>query len=186
MRGAARLTSGPRQRNGTGRVAQASCLWGKRASRPFQSRSRDRQDACATGERRLSPGSAKVRGVIQKPTLRIASSPPEAWEGAIAPWFREVLPVSWKQELPSVVAVPTRSHAHALKARLLQEGHSHLGLQFVTPAGLRDLLGGDRDHALPLREHLRLLLAIAAEETLRESAKDENGLDNLAAKAVVR
>jgi len=124
--------------------------------------------------------------VTQKPTLRIASSPQEAWDGAIARWFREVLPVSWKHELPSVVVVPTRSHAHAVKARLLEERQSHLGIQFVTPAGLRELLGGNRDQALPLREHLRLLLAIAAEETLRESSEDDASADNLAAKAVVR
>jgi hypothetical protein len=116
--------------------------------------------------------------VKRKAALRIASSPREAWAGAIAPWFREVLPVSWKQELPSVVVVPTRSHAHALKARLLQEDHSHLGVQFVTPAGLRNLVGAGRDRALPLPEHLRLLLAIAAER--------ENDGDNLAAKAVFR
>jgi hypothetical protein len=116
--------------------------------------------------------------VKRKATLRIASSPREAWKGAIAPWFREVLPISWKQELPSVVVVPTRSHAHALKARLLQERQSHLGIQFVTPAGLRDLLGRDRDYSLPLREHLRLLLAVAADR--------ENDGNNLAAKAVLR
>jgi PD-(D/E)XK nuclease superfamily protein len=124
--------------------------------------------------------------VKRKATLRIASSPQEAWAGAIAPWFREVLPVSWKQKLPSVVVVPTRSHAHALKARLLEERQSHLGIQFVTPAGLRELLGDNRDQGLPLREHLRLLLAVAAEETLRESAEDDASADNLAAKAVVR
>jgi hypothetical protein len=124
--------------------------------------------------------------VTQKPTLRIASSPQEAWDGAIAPWFREVLPVSWKHELPSVVVVPTRSHAHALKSCLLEERQSHLGIRFVTPAGLRELLGGNRDQALPLREYLRLLLAVAAEETLRESAEDDASADNLAAKAVVR
>jgi PD-(D/E)XK nuclease superfamily protein len=116
--------------------------------------------------------------VTQKPTLRIASSPQEAWAGVIAPWFREVLPVSWKQKLPSVVVVPTRSHAHALKARLLEERQSHLGIQFVTPAGLRELLGGDRQTTLALREHLRLLLAIAA-------GQEDEG-ENLAAKAVLR
>jgi hypothetical protein len=124
--------------------------------------------------------------VKRKPTLQIASSPQEAWAGAIAPWFREVLPVSWKHELPSAVVVPTRSHAHALKAHLLEECQSHLGIQFVTVAGLRELLGGNRDQTLPLREHLRLLLAVAAEETLRESSDDDASADNLAAKAVVR
>jgi len=89
-----------------------------------------------------------------------------------------VLPDSWKHELPSVVVVPTRGHAHALKERLLRDGLSHLGIQFVTPAGLRDLLREERVPAVPLREHLRLLLAIAAEQ--------ENDGDNLSAKAVVR
>ncbi len=102
------------------------------------------------------------------------------------PWFRKVLPLSWKQDLPSLVVVPTRSHAHALKGRLLEEGHSHLGIQFVTPARLRDLLRDEHDHALPPLEHLRLLLAVAAEETLRESTEDETNADHLAAKAVVR
>ncbi|MFN2621689.1 MAG: PD-(D/E)XK nuclease family protein [Chthoniobacterales bacterium] len=114
----------------------------------------------------------------QKVALRIASSPQEAWSGAIGPWFRQVLPNSWKQELPTIVLVPTRAHAHWLKGRLLAEGQSHLGIQFVTPAGLRELLSGDRVRALAQREHLRLLLAIAAEQ--------ENDRDNLAAKAVVR
>ena len=69
---------------------------------------------------------------------------------------------------------------------MLAERQSHLGLQFITPAGLRQLLGGNRDQALPLRVHLRLLLAVAAEETLRESSEDDASADNLAAKAVVR
>src|ERR1051326_6419197 len=110
--------------------------------------------------------------------LQIASSPHEAWHGAIMPWFREVLPNSWKENLPSLVVVPSRSHAHALKGRLLEERQSHLGLQFVTPAGLRHLLRDDSNRPLPLREHLRLLLAIAAEQ-------DDDG-DSLAAKAVLR
>jgi hypothetical protein len=116
--------------------------------------------------------------VKQEVALRIASSPQEAWSGAIGPWFREVLPNSWKRKLPSIVVVPTRSHAHALKARLLAERQSHLGIRFVTPAGLRHLLRDDADGPLPLREHLRLLLAIAAEQ--------ENDGRNLAAKAVLR
>lgn len=122
----------------------------------------------------------------RKAALRIADSPRDAWEGAIRGWFQETLPTSWKRPLPSVVVVPTRSHAHALKARLLQEGLSHLGIHFVTPAGLRELLSGASDQTLPLREHLRLLLAIAAEETLRQSPEPEPTAENLAAKAVAR
>ncbi|HZE58243.1 MAG TPA: PD-(D/E)XK nuclease family protein, partial [Chthoniobacterales bacterium] len=114
----------------------------------------------------------------QKVALRIASSPQDAWSGAIAPWFRKVLPNSWKEELPTIVLVPTRAHMHWLKGRLLAEGQSHLGIQFVTAAGLRELLSDQRVHGLARREHVRLLLAVAAEQ--------ENDGDNLAAKAVVR
>jgi len=119
-------------------------------------------------------------------SLRIAQSPRDAWEGAIRDWFQKTRVVSWKQALPSLVVVPTRSHAHALKIRLLREGQSHLGIHFITPGRLRDLLPGERNRMLPLREHLRLLLAIAAEEILRESPEQESNGDELAAKAVVR
>lgn len=114
----------------------------------------------------------------RKIELCIAQSPRDAWHGAIRGWFQKTLPTSWKQTLPSLVVVPTRSHAHALKARLFEEGQSNLGIHFVTPAGLRDLFSSANDRTLPLREHLRLLLAIAAEQ--------ENDGDNLAAKAVLR
>ena len=98
----------------------------------------------------------------------------------IAPWFEQILPTSWQQALPAVVVIPTRSLANAFKARLLEAGRSHLGLHFVTPAGLRELLAPDRSQPRPAPEHLRLLLAIAA-ETIPPNESDE-----LAAKALVR
>ncbi|HXM32678.1 MAG TPA: hypothetical protein VN921_03420, partial [Chthoniobacterales bacterium] len=122
----------------------------------------------------------------RKTALRIAQSPRDAWEGAIRGWFQETLPLAWKQALPSLVVVPARSHAHALKARLLHDGQSNLGIHFITPDRLRDLLPSERNHALPLREHLRLLLAVAAEEMLRNAAEQRSNADELAAKAVVR
>ena len=128
-----------------------------------------------------TPGNSARR----KATLCIAQSPREAWEGAVRDWFRKLAPASWKQALPSVVVVPTRSHAHALKGRLLREGQSHLGLHFLTPAGLRDSLSGASELSLPQPEHLRLLLALAAEETLGNSEEELNA-DNLAASAVLR
>ncbi len=97
-------------------------------------------------------------------TLLIAPSPREAWEDAILPWFERVVPESWKQELPSLVVVPTRGHANALKARLLQKGISHLGLHFLTPTSLRALLASDDLAHHVEAPHLRLLLAVAASE----------------------
>jgi PD-(D/E)XK nuclease superfamily protein len=116
-----------------------------------------------------------------RPVLLVAPSVREAWDDAIAPWFERVVPRVWEQPLPSLVVVPTRGHVNDLKARLIAKSASHLGLQFVTPAGLRALLA--RDDATPpaQREHLRLLLAIAASEM--EDRPNES--EALAAKAVV-
>jgi hypothetical protein len=117
-----------------------------------------------------------------RPVLLVAPSVEEAWDDAIAPWFELVVPGAWKHPLPSLVVVPTRGHVNDLKARLIAKGFSHLGLQFVTPASLRDLLARD-DAAPPAKpEHLRLLLAIAASEM--EDRFNES--EALAAKAVAR
>src|SRR5437762_4984974 len=117
-----------------------------------------------------------------RPVLLVVPSLREAWDDAIAPWFDEVLPGTWQRQLPALVVVPTRGQAKDLKARLIANGSSHLGLQFVTPSSLRALLG--RDDATPAvePEHLRLLLAIAASEM--EDRPDES--EALAAKAVAR
>jgi PD-(D/E)XK nuclease superfamily protein len=117
-----------------------------------------------------------------RPVLLIAPSVREAWDDAIAPWFERVVPEAWKHPLPSLVVVPTRGHVNDLKMRLIAKGSSHLGLQFATPASLRALLV--RDDAAPAaeREHLRLLLAIAASEIENRP----NDSEALAAKAVAR
>src|ERR1700730_4878131 len=116
-----------------------------------------------------------------RPCLFLVSSPQEAWDDAIAPWFEQVSP-AWRRALPSLVVVPTRGQASDLKARLIAKGTSHLGLHFVTPNGLRALLA--RDEATPLArpEQLRLLLAIAA----GEMEKRPNEQEALAARAVAR
>ncbi len=102
------------------------------------------------------------------------------WENAISPWLKSVLPQSWTQRLPSAVVVPTRDHANAIKARLLEIFPSHLGLHFLTPAGLRSLLATEETHLPTAPENLRLLLALAAEQT------SSNESQKLAAQAVVR
>jgi PD-(D/E)XK nuclease superfamily len=117
-----------------------------------------------------------------RPVLLVAPYVREAWDDAIAPWLKRVVPGAWKHPLPSLVVVPTRGHVNDLKARLIASGASHLGLQFVTPASLRALLA--RDDATPPAqlEHLRLLLAIAASEMENRP----NDSEALAAKAVAR
>ena len=108
--------------------------------------------------------------------LWLAESSRDAWENVIAPWCERVLPDSWKRDLPAVIVVPTRGHANALKERLLRRGLSHLGLHFVTPTSLREMLSREDSTPHGEPEHLRLLLAIAATETP----------EDLTAKAVAR
>ena len=117
-----------------------------------------------------------------RPVLLVAPSVREAWDDAIAPWFERVGPEAWKHPLPPLVVVPTRGHVNDLKTRLIAKGSSYLGLQFVTPAGLRALLARDDAAPAPELEHLRFLLAIAASEMENRP----NDSEALAAKAVAR
>ncbi|MDQ2660048.1 MAG: hypothetical protein M3Y03_06475, partial [Verrucomicrobiota bacterium] len=100
---------------------------------------------------------------MSKTILRICRSPQEAWDGVLHDWFRESAATAWQRSRPSLIIVPTRSHAQGLKALLLQANQSQLGLEFVTPAGLRAHFAAGSNLTLAPREHLRLLLALAAE-----------------------
>lgn len=126
----------------------------------------------------------------RRAVLHIADSPGDAWSAVIRRWFEEVIRIAWKQPRPSLVLVPTRSHAQALKARLLESEQSHLGLLFATPSSLRGLIARDAGRQLFAREHFRLLLAVSGEEILRHHAEpdrdEEPNADIQAAKAVVR
>ena len=125
-------------------------------------------------------------------SLHLGPSFEAAWEHVILPWFQAAARVSWQQQEPTLVAVPFRSHAYAIKGLLLNRGVSLLGIRFVSPAELRELLAAKGGLRLPLREHLRLLLSIAAEKcmdlpddpALREKRLRE--ADFLAAKSVAR
>jgi hypothetical protein len=74
--------------------------------------------------------------------------------------------LAWQQERrATAVVVPFRACAYHLKARALDAGSGFLGVHFLTPGELRQHLGRHLglDARLPLRENLRLLLAVAAE-----------------------
>src|SRR5687767_2600711 len=99
-------------------------------------------------------------------------------------WFRQAAAEAWKSERPALVVVPTRGQIQALKGRLLEGGCSALGLQFITPPYLRALLAKGSEILPAPREHLRLLLALAAEELLAETKLPED--QRLAAVSVRR
>lgn len=89
-----------------------------------------------------------------------------AWREGYLSWLREYAG-AWNDDAPSLVVLPSAADAYHAKALALGAGLSPLALRFITPAKVRGLLttalGFHRAH--PLREHLRLLLAMAAEET---------------------
>ncbi len=96
----------------------------------------------------------------------LASSPEAAWQGAAESWFKQAAAEAWKSERPALVVVPTRGQMQALKGRLLEAGLSTLGLEFLTPLHLRALLAAESEILPAPREHLRLLLALSAEQLL--------------------
>ena len=129
---------------------------------------------------------------MRRVSLQIASSTTAAWQNVVLPWFRDAARASWQHQKPTLVVTPCRSHAYAIKSFLLDHALSYLNIRFISPADLRDLLAGGSERRLPLREHLRLLLAVAAEDCMKlpeePAAREKRMLepDFLAAKSVAR
>ncbi|MDQ6622167.1 MAG: PD-(D/E)XK nuclease family protein [Verrucomicrobiota bacterium] len=96
--------------------------------------------------------------------LILASSPREAWDGVVRSWIKATAAGAWQRSLPSIVVVPSVHHANACKSRLLALGDSLLGLHFLTPFALREFLRSYAPAVTTPAPHLRLLLAIAAEQ----------------------
>src|SRR5436309_4389255 len=117
-------------------------------------------------------------------SLHLATSFEAGWENVLLPWFERVAPQAFEQTAPVAVVTPFRSHAQLLRSKLLTHGISLLGVRFLVPAQLREFLLRDSGLKLPLREHLRLLLAIAAEEFAANL--DSEQPDFLIARAVAR
>src|SRR5438270_11436283 len=111
-------------------------------------------------------------------SLHIGASPESAWQNVAEPWFEKIAETSLQQDESPAVVTASRSQAYFFRSQLLAQGKSLLGVKFLSPAQLRELLLRGRDLHLPLREHLRLLLAVAADEFAAESEKrgDEEAL----------
>ena len=97
-------------------------------------------------------------------SLHLATSFDAAWENVLLPWFEKVAPQAFARGTAVAVVTPFRSHAQFLRDKLLADGISLLNVRFLVPAQLRELLLRESGLKLPLREHLRLLLAIGAEK----------------------
>jgi hypothetical protein len=108
-------------------------------------------------------------------SLHLATSFDAAWENVFLPWFEAVTPHAVEEPAPVAVVTPFRSHAHLLRSKLLAHGISLLDVRFLVPAQLREILLRNSGLNIPLREHLRLLLAIAAEEIAAKIEGDQSG-----------
>src|SRR5215471_15707940 len=93
--------------------------------------------------------------------IHLATTFEGTWLNALLPWF-DAIARTPLGATPSAVITPSRSLAQLLRAKLLARDVSILGLKFLSPAQLREMLLPNNQN-IPLREHLRLLLAIAAE-----------------------
>ncbi len=139
--------------------------------------------------------SAKVSPTPTRRTqvsLWIGTSVAAARENVLLPWFHDgrtrFLATSKADRGSRSISEPR------LRAEIIPPRKERLafGRSLLTPSQLRELLAAGSESRLPLREHLRLLLAIAAEECMelpddperREKRMQEP--DYLAAKSVAR
>jgi PD-(D/E)XK nuclease superfamily len=116
-------------------------------------------------------------------SLHLANSFDAGWESMLLPWFESVAPRTLEGD-PVAVITPFRSYAQLLRGKLLADGISLLGVRFLVPSQLREFLLRNTGLKLPMREHLRLLLAIAAEEVAANL--DSQQPEALIANAVAR
>jgi hypothetical protein len=105
-------------------------------------------------------------------SLHIGSSFASAWESVLLPWFKSAALASLESNETVAVATPFPSGAAFLRSKLLEHEIPLLGVKFITPAHLRELLLAEDASSLPLREHLRLLLATAAESVTNRTLED--------------
>src|SRR5438270_7747138 len=105
-------------------------------------------------------------------SLHIGSSFAAAWESVLSPWFKEAALASLESNETVAVVTPLPSSAAFLRSKLLEHEIPLLGVKFITSAHLRELLLAEDASSLPLREHLRLLLATAAEWVGSRTSKD--------------
>lgn len=107
-------------------------------------------------------------------TLHTSTLAAHAHDAVVLPWLRAMSREAARSARPAAIIVPLRADAYYLKWRALQAGINLFGVHFLTPSDARDRLSVHTGLKLrvPLREHLRLLLATAAER-LQERGGDQ-------------
>src|SRR5216110_3520130 len=116
-------------------------------------------------------------------SLHIGASPEAAWKNVVRHWLERIASCTLQDKNPAAVVTASLSQAYFFRSRLLAESKSLLGVKFLSLPQLRELLLRGRNLHVPLREHLRLILAVTAEEFGSKSADDKTAL---VAKSIAR
>jgi hypothetical protein len=116
-------------------------------------------------------------------SLHIGASFHAAWENVVRDWFEKIAARALQDQQPAAVVTASRSQAYFFRSRLLHEGKSLVAVKFLSPPQLREQLLRRHDLRVPLREHLRLVLAVIAEQFASKSGDDET---MLVAKSIAR
>ncbi|HEV3148795.1 MAG TPA: hypothetical protein VGZ24_09115, partial [Chthoniobacterales bacterium] len=119
-------------------------------------------------------------------SLHIGASPEAVWQNIVRPWFEKTRQNGLSDPEPVAVVTASRSQAYFFRNRLLAEGKSLLGIKFLSAPQLREHLLRASKLDVPLREHLRLFLAVTAEEIAAEFEKAENEEALPIAKSIAR
>jgi hypothetical protein len=98
-------------------------------------------------------------------SLYTSALAPTAHEALFLPWLKKVATPAATSPRLTAILVPHRADAYYLKSLALSSRTGLWNLRFLTPSDLRNHLARHLPASLqiPLREHLRLLLATAAE-----------------------
>src|SRR5437762_499103 len=109
-------------------------------------------------------------------SLYIGASPEAAWKNVVRHWLERIASCTLQDKNPAAVVTASLSQAYFFRSRLLAESKSLLGVKFLSLPQLRELLLRGRNLHVPLREHLRLILGVTAEEFASKSTDDETVL----------
>jgi hypothetical protein len=115
--------------------------------------------------------------------LYVSGSVADAWEEALLPWFKSVAKTALTSRQPVVVVTPSPGYAAFLRERLLAQNISLLGVKFLSPFRLRELLLRGSGVAMAPLENRRLFLSVAAEVIATETSDADT---ILIAKSVAR
>src|SRR5213082_654224 len=106
-------------------------------------------------------------------SLHIGASPEAAWKNVVRHWLERIATRTLQAKKPAAVVTASRNQAYFFRSRLLAEGKSLMAVKFLSPPQLRELSLRRCDLQVPLREHLRLLLGVTAEQFASNSSDGE-------------